>query len=482
MSKVSERYFSIIKDYFSDLLDWASRKGYYGPESLQATAELYSPRLMKTVMESLYHELVSLDWIAQENTIATLGGLRTAYLGHAYMYKRSSTETFDFLKKTSLYSDTTIINDPILSELLTWRKRGTGEVISFHLVAQWAIHLLSIEDLFSSELSPPICILAPCSVLSLEARNLLDVAERFIHENVVPSYASDLFGKDLASSKKLRRFLSKIKNFNEFTALMQKPEMLTTPDGELVGERDFLSVKKYYDDKYNTNISLPTSLWLLLRGRYTMAIYDLILNGKFASNFITDFKGVWDGLLWLIENNNELVFEHLERKPISKDMLIMNALQQEELKWIGNVPLNRIKELRERGELQEIRNIIGQNIKDIANASDEEFVEVGRQVKHNLEETFKRHASEVKDLDEKYRRKYKIDVASVVVSGSLGIVSALFPPFALATGVVSSIVGGESVIQTAKDYLTKREHLQALRKKPVAMLFDAHKPVTRSRL
>ena len=147
MSKVTERYFSILKDYFGDLLDWVSRKGYSESESIRATMELYSPTLIKTMMESLHQELLNLDWAAQENTVARLGGLKTAYLGHVYMYLRSPTVTFDFLKKTALYNDTIIINDPLLSELLTWQKRGAGDVLSFHLVAQWALSLLAIEDL-----------------------------------------------------------------------------------------------------------------------------------------------------------------------------------------------------------------------------------------------------------------------------------------------------------------------------------------------
>lgn len=479
MSKVTERYFSILKDYFGPLLDWASRKGLgTGPESIQATVELYNPSLMKTVMESLHQELVNLDWTAQENTVAGLGGLKTAYLGYAYIYKKSPTVTFDFLKKTGLYSDTIIINDPILTELITWQKRGTGEIVSFHLISQWALRLLAIEDLFSSDLNPPICILGASEVSSFERRNLLGATERFVEENMLPSYASDLFGKSFTSSKELRDFLSKIKDFNEFISLVQKPQMLTNPDGELVCENDFLSIREYYSSKYETDFSLPVSFWLLLRGRYGWAAHDLILNGNVTSNFITDFKGLWSGLLWLIKNDNHLAFEHLKMKQISKDMLIINALQEEKLKWLGNVPLNKIKELRQRGELQELRDILSKNVKDIANVSDEEFVEVGRRVKYNLEEAFKRHDSEVKGLNEKYRRKYKIDAASIVVSGTLGMVSALFPPFAQAIGAFSGIVGGTSVIQTVKNYLSKREQLQALQKKPVAMLFDAHKPVT----
>lgn len=477
MSKVTEQYFSILKDYFSELLDWASRKGYSGPESIQATAQLYNPTLMKTLMESLHQELMNLNWTAQENTVARLGGLKTAYMGHVYMYGRSPTVTHDFLKKTGLYADTTIIRDPILSELLAWKERRTGEVLSFHLVAQWALHLLAMEELFSSELDSPICILAPSHILSL-GENSVEATDRFIHDEIVPLLASYLFGKNFTSHEKLMDFLSKVKSFNELNSLVQKPEMLISIDGEPACEKHFQSMMEYYRAKYNRDFTLPDSFWLFIRGRLTMMVYDQITNGKITSNFITDFKGVWNAYLWLIKNDNELTFEHLAKKPVSKDMLIINALQQEELKWLGNVPLNKIKELRERGELQEIRDILGQNVEAIQNVSDEEFVEVGRQIKYNLEEIFKKHDSEVKDLNEKYRRRYDIRVASIIVSGCIGVVSALYPPLALAAGFSSSILGSGSILTMVNEYVKKREQLEALQKKPVAMLFDAHKLVT----
>jgi hypothetical protein len=474
MSKVTEKYFLILKDYFGPLRDWASRKGYSGSEALKGAMELYSPALMKTTLESLHQELMSLEWSSQETDVAKIGGLKTSYLGQMYAYLSNPTSTIDFLKKTCMYSDTIIINDSILSELLTWRKRGTGELISFNLVALWALHLLSIEDLFSSELDPPICVLAPCAVVSLEKRNILASTDRFINENTVTSYASDLFERNFASHQDLMIFLSKIKDFNEFASLVRKRDMLTKPGGEPVAENDYWKVREYYESKYNELFSLPDSFWLLLRGRYTMPAYDLVVSGKLASSFATDFPGVWNALLWLIKNDNRLIFDHLKKKPLSKDTLIMNALQQEELKWMGNIPLDKIKELRVRGELQEIRDILGRNIEDIANVNDEEFVDVGRQVKYNIEEAFKKHDAEVKDLDEKYKRRYKID-AVTIVAGNLGMVAALYPPFVLAASVASGIIGGGSVIDALRSYLEKRDQLQALRRKPVAMLFDSHK-------
>jgi len=296
-------------------------------------------------------------------------------------------------------------------------------------------------------------------VYSFKRRNIYDETERYLGKDFVVSYASELFGESFASSEEVLNFLSKVGDFNEFVSLVQKPEIFTDLNGEPIREHNLRYIREYYNHKYNTFLSLPDSLYLLLRGRYGMV-------------------AMWHGLLWLLKKDNELTFSHLKMPQISKDALIMNALQEKELKWLGNVPLIKLKVLRQRGELQELRDTISENVEEMTNVSDEEFVEVGRLVRYNLEEAFKRHDSEVKDLNEKYRRRYDIDVASITVSGSLGVVSALFPPLALAAGTASSIIGSGSILKMINDYVKKREQLEALQKKPVAMLFDAHKSVT----
>ena len=152
--------------------------------------------------------------------------------------------------------------------------------------------------------------------------------------------------------------------------------------------------------------------------------------------------------------------------------MIINALQQKDLRWLGEVPINKIKMLRERGELADLRDLLSRNIENVENVSDEEFIEVGNQVKYNIEQAMKKHSTDIQDLNEKYRLKYQLGSVSTIVSGTMGFVAAAYPPLALAAGVVSAIAGSGSII-TAKDFLEKREKMKELQRKPVAMLFDA---------
>jgi hypothetical protein len=477
LTKETESYFSILKDYFGPLVRYSSKKGYSGLlESVDAVAQIYTPQMVTPIMTSLSEELSKLNWKAQTEELDKIGGVRSSYLGNAYMYLNEDNKTFDFLKKTALYSDTTIISDPLISELLTWQQRKTGEVKSFQIIAQYALQLLAIEELFDSDINPPICYLAPSSVLTLKERNMEEATQNIIEEHIVPFYGSALFGRDFASSDELFEFLGKFKSFNEFLITVQSSEIpLINPDGTLVNENKCRSIKEYYEDKYCRDLSLPDALFAIIRGRFSMAAYDLIVNSRFTSNFATDFKGVWNSLLWLLEKDNEFLSKTVGKVPFSKDMMILNTFREEPLKWLGDVPLDKIKKLRERGELQEIRDILGKNVREIENVNDEEFHEVGKQVTYSLNEAFKRHSSKTKDLDDKYKTMYRIDAPSLVVTGILALTSAVYPPLAYIAGVTGAVTGGTTALDIVKKYFEKREELKALQRKPVAMLFDVYK-------
>jgi len=118
-------------------------------------------------------------------------------------------------------------------------------------------------------------------------------------------------------------------------------------------------------------------------------IYDLVYHGKFRSVISTDFKGVWKSLIWLMQNSSIDLSKVVKEKVATRDSVLLQALQEENIRWLGNVPLHRIKELGERGELQELRDVLGRNIEAIEEASIEEFFEVGQQVKYNIEQAIK---------------------------------------------------------------------------------------------
>jgi len=477
MSSIEEKYFLILKDYFSDLVKWNEKKGKQGIDPIREIYKIYSPELMKSVLESLTDDLLNLNWDAQVNKLKKIGGLKTSYLGDAFSYQKKPTQTFDFLKKTSLYADTSIIKDSILSEALAYKKRESGEALSFSFIAKHALNIMKIEELFSSDLDPPICVLAPSSVLTLKNEGIWESTDNLINDKLVPFYVSEILGRSFESSEDLREYLEKFKSFEDFNSVLKKSNVVfEDSDGKQVAIKEkFSTIKGYYEQKYEISLPLSRALFLLLRSRYSWVPYELISTRNLTSSYVTDFRGLWNSYVNFLKKDNELINEYLDAKFVTKDTLIIQALQQQDFSWLGSIPLDKIKKLREMGELGEIREFLGKNIEEIKNAKDADFAEIVPQINYSLNERFKKHKHEVKRLDKIFRKKYKINVSTLVVSGSLAIASAIYPPIASFAGVSSSLFGGYSIFGLIRDFFDKREKLESLQQKPIAMLFDAKK-------
>ena len=359
--------------------------------------------------------------------------------------------------------------------MLSWEKRRTGELSAFNLVAQYAVRLLTMERMFCYDVDPPICFLAPCSVLCL-GNQVYGPTDEFIHEEIIPKYAGSIFNPNFSSSKAVVEYLDKFGSFEEFESVVKRSRVsLVNPDGSRATQADFLKVYDYYNDKYEDHFDLATALFLFLRGRFSAPAYDLYASGSYASCFATDFKGVWKNFIWLLSHDNGEIAKQCRKKPLSRDTLVLQTLQNPTLSWIGNVPIEKVIEMRERGELQDMRDFLSKSVGEIEGASDEEFFDVASETEYRIQQAFLKHSSDVRSLSNTFKRRYKIQTASIIVTGSLGIVSAMFPPIAQTISILSaSAVESVSITKLISQYLEERDAIRTLRRKPVGMLFEVH--------
>jgi hypothetical protein len=473
LNKVVDQYFSILNDYFAEAYEIASKNRFVKGNYWNKILELYDPSLTIAVMDSLYDDLQKIDWKAQEQHIRNTGGLKVSYSGSVYGYLQDVPQTAQFLKKASLYADTIILNDTILSELLSWQKKEkTGWEISFPIVLSSAIDFLYLKELFVSDMEIPVCSLAPALAWSLEKENSFNTADDIVHQNEV-SVACQVFGRKFSSYEELTTFLSKIASPELFFSLAKDMSILSDPDGASVSLANFQHFRSYFETKYKRIFDDEEIYGSLLRTPFSILIYDLVYHGRFRSVISTDFKGVWKSLIWLMQNSSMNLPAVVRQKVAMRDSVLVQALQEENMRWLGNIPLRRIEELRERGELQDLRDLLGKNIETIQEASDEEFFEVGQQVKYNIEQAIRKHSGEVQALNEEYRKKYKLNTASLIVTGALAITAAVSPPLATVASVLGTTIGGSTVTDIIKQYQQKRDKMKELQRKPVAMLFDA---------
>lgn len=267
--------------------------------------------------------------------------------------------------------------------------------------------------------------------------------------------------------------LNGVKNDEQFFGLVKNPSLFLRPTGQQISLSDISNQRKNYDNLVETGAERDSYYASVIRAIFSPVVSDFLSFGFSHTSFSTDFEGVWQIAEWMTSVDNFKIGNIQKKKGFTKEELVIHALQQEELKWFGQVPIENLIKLRERGELSELREIIGDNLQAIENSSDQDFPEIGKKVSYNIEQALKRHSSDVKRLNESYRTKFGFSGGSLVVSGVLSIVTAMYPTYASILGTASAIIGGGTAINSLKDFVEKRSSLKELNKKPVAMLFNA---------
>ena len=160
MNKVTEQYFRILKEYFGDVFKFAEKENFDIYKYAKNLVEIYDANLAELTLESLYCDLMKLDWDSQIDYLQNLGGLKSFYMGNGFSYVKPFSDTTNFLKRAGLYTDTIILDDNVLSNLKSWKERNEDLRLNFFLTVHNAIENLAHENLFE-DLNPPICALAP---------------------------------------------------------------------------------------------------------------------------------------------------------------------------------------------------------------------------------------------------------------------------------------------------------------------------------
>jgi hypothetical protein len=74
-------------------------------------------------------------------------------------------------------------------------------------------------------------------------------------------------------------------------------------------------------------------------------------------------------------------------------------------------------------------------------------------------------------LNREFRLKYKLDIASYAVAGCITVMATMLPPLAYLAGLLGSAF---SLSKVLSDVSELRRRTDELRRKPVALLFEAY--------
>jgi hypothetical protein len=456
-SKIQEDYYIILEDFFNteyrEFLEGKNKK-----DITRDAHSRFSPVILESLKQTLYVDIVEFwkknDTILSKE-LSTQGGLNSYYetpLGY------QQPNLVNYIKKIGLYSDIIYVSDPICPLL---EIQGIRPDWIYWIMINNALELFRCKEL--TQLDDPIMAIVP-------QNQILDSDTKKTFVDLIDRYSIDI------SSKQLGKEFSDMKEVFEYILGANQLDIQTRIESfgniESVEPKPGLVITNEYEQRpsFKTHPVATGNFYKLLSGSQAVGSYlvsTLMNSSKYQANMFCDNRIFWEWITEKLRNDNEKLVEKYGLE-ISKDSLIMNVLNLDDFKWLGNVPVQYLSAIREEGELQELRDIFRRNIRELNESSHIEYEDISKQIKYNLETSFKKHQEDLRALDEKYRKRFSWDVGGIVL-GTIGGISAFFNPM---IGIGMAALGGGSIHDLLRNYIDKKDDINDIKKKPINILFE----------
>ncbi len=335
----------------------------------------------------------------------------------------------NIVSSCGLYVDTVCLPDPLLkisaiAKLWTPQER-VREVLRFGL------KLLQYRDAVLADVDPPIALILPdLSETDESYRELISSMSK----NDIVKHSSVLLGRDFASVEELREYTKYLKTAQDVIRTLARPERLLF-DAENASPLEE-QIEEFMADEGRT-LRLQAAgdvLYTQVLGRMQQA-NDAVHRSRRARGVpVIDAETSWTYFNWKLEYDAS-GSEFSGQSPLH----VVRGLQRvarDRMRWIGQVPLEALLEMRRMGALDEIRSMLAAGVQDIAACEPSNFCATTNRVTCNIQQAFAEHEARIDELRKKKWKFAGHDIGSWVVVGTLEIAAAL-----VASSSLSPVLG-----------------------------------------
>ena len=174
--------------------------------------------------------------------------------------------------------------------------------------------------------------------------------------------------------------------------------------------------------------------------------------------------------------------ELVNKKVLSEaNFLTLQALQDDSVSWLANIPIEGLVEIRRNLEVVTFRDELKKYTSQLAAAGPLELDDVVKEVNHGLASLVQRHTKAMDEVKNKYWPKIAGAAAGAVVGaasmGSLALLPALagLVGVAVPAGAVVGALGGGALSGVKEVASEKAEQRHLSRHSLIGMLATAHK-------
>jgi len=401
-----------------------------------------------------------------KNEINSLPGIKARFGGDIGPQVADS-----IFQSTGLYFDTIIVPDPLLR--IANIPESISKINEYYFL-KYAIEQLLVKEVYIADVYPPIAVLTADREL-YEERDFSELGNLAKIDLIL--LTNDLYGENFKEYEESIEFYKSFSSSREAVTQIVKPDLLflmedvsRDPLAQLEAqlERDSLDWELEGIIESNDADYLP----FLLQGRL-MQINDLLNCSLVQSSHpLVSAPVSFHWLKWKLKSNQELVINEFET-PKKLELGITNALLSENSRWLANVPLSALVDLRQTGKLSELRSIIRVEIDSLSNVKIDSLSQIVNQVDYNLSTALVNHQNRIKELDTKLRDELLISGPTFLASIAAAFQPSLFPFSPVWIQAIGGVLGTANLTEIVKSISGHIRERKKLSKTPVGILWSA---------
>ena len=210
-------------------------------------------------------------------------------------------------------------------------------------------------------------------------------------------------------------------------------------------------------------------------GRMSQANDLLRRSLEFGGTPLIDAETSWRYLNWKLEYDADCV-SNTDLTPLHVVRGLQSAARNE-MQWLGNIPPEALVEMRQQGATEELREILGRGVFDIAASDPTNFFQTTDQVVDNIRGAFEQHQQNMTKLRNKNWKFAGVDAGSWIVIGTIEVAAALSgaPTFGLLAFAADQLLDIPKLKELPNKFQEIQKEAKTIKASPVGLLFQQSK-------
>lgn len=373
-----------------------------------------------------------------------------------------------------LYVDTITLPCPVL-RVGRLHNVSTREEFA-RLLLKHVLTCMTYRDVALEEIEPAIVLILPDrrDFTDHKHENLIQVCEPYIL-----SHAQYLYDRKFESLADFRDFSLSFKTIDSVFEQLKRPERLII-NAEWGGDaRSQLSTVLADTDRITHSFlgdHAGMEVFSSCVGRMPQAYSAKCNAQELGSTPYINAETSWIYYTWLIEyesmrfdvNNDNLKNLHMVHA--------MSAGMQDGFSWMGDVPINKIIELRRKGLMEEVRSVLSSGVNELININPKDYTQTSQRVIDNIDQAFIEHQRVIEKARKEKLKILGLDVAPCIINGAVAIAGALTGNVALATiSAGAGMLGFPTIKDIKSKFKDRQEKMSAYQSSVTGMLFSHKK-------